>query len=160
MDNTVRVSDKCEFKLDSSGAAAYDCNVPTKYLKEIPLIYLRYGEDMDSGLFASYDKNDHTVMRIKPNIQCFNLVATISKGKKGQYGWFAAPYDQVLHSLVDKGEEVKLTLLRFTEPEYFDIACKRVEDAYKQPDLFIEPPKKAEQGAFELPPTGDSDESV
>ena len=26
------------------------------------------------------------------------------------------------------------------EPKYFDIACKRIEDAYKQPDLFIEPP--------------------
>jgi site-specific DNA-methyltransferase (adenine-specific)/modification methylase len=31
------------------------------------------------------------------------------------------------------------------EPRYFDIACKRIEDAYKQPDLFIEPPKKPEQ---------------
>jgi site-specific DNA-methyltransferase (adenine-specific) len=24
------------------------------------------------------------------------------------------------------------------DPDYFDIACKRVEEAYKQPDLFIE----------------------
>lgn len=31
------------------------------------------------------------------------------------------------------------------EPKYFDIACKRIEDAYAQPDLFIEPPKKPEQ---------------
>jgi len=28
---------------------------------------------------------------------------------------------------------------------YFDIACKRIEEAYKQPDLFIEQTKKAEQ---------------
>ncbi len=34
------------------------------------------------------------------------------------------------------------------EPKYFDIACKRIEEAYKQPDLFIDPPKKAEQGAL------------
>lgn len=27
------------------------------------------------------------------------------------------------------------------EPKYFDIACKRIEEAYKQPDMFIEPPK-------------------
>jgi len=27
------------------------------------------------------------------------------------------------------------------DPEYFEIACKRIEEAYKQPDLFIEPPK-------------------
>ena len=31
------------------------------------------------------------------------------------------------------------------EPKYFDIACKRIEDAYKQPDFFIEPPKPAKQ---------------
>ena len=32
------------------------------------------------------------------------------------------------------------------EPKYFDIACRRVEEATKQADLFIEPPKpKAEQ---------------
>lgn len=28
------------------------------------------------------------------------------------------------------------------EPKYFDIACKRIEEAYKQPDFFIEPPKQ------------------
>jgi site-specific DNA-methyltransferase (adenine-specific) len=31
------------------------------------------------------------------------------------------------------------------EPKYFDIACKRIEDAYKQPDFFVEPPPKAVQ---------------
>jgi DNA modification methylase len=31
------------------------------------------------------------------------------------------------------------------EPKYFDIACKRIEQAYAEPDLFIEPPKKAIQ---------------
>lgn len=31
------------------------------------------------------------------------------------------------------------------EPKYFDIACERIQKAYDQPDLFIEPPKKAEQ---------------
>ena len=35
------------------------------------------------------------------------------------------------------------------EPKYFDIACKRIEDAYKQPDLFVEPPKKPEQLTLE-----------
>ena len=28
---------------------------------------------------------------------------------------------------------------------YFDIACRRIEEAYRQPDMFIEPPKKAKQ---------------
>ena len=27
------------------------------------------------------------------------------------------------------------------DPEYFDIACRRVDEATRQPDLFIEPPK-------------------
>ena len=31
------------------------------------------------------------------------------------------------------------------EPKYFDIACKRIEDAYKQPDLFIERPKAVQE---------------
>lgn len=26
------------------------------------------------------------------------------------------------------------------EPKYFDIACKRIEDAYRQPDMFVAPP--------------------
>ena len=31
---------------------------------------------------------------------------------------------------------------------YFDIACKRVEQAYSQPDMFIAPPAKPKQGAL------------
>jgi hypothetical protein len=36
------------------------------------------------------------------------------------------------------------------EPKYFDIACERIQKAYDQPDLFVEPPKKPEQGGFGL----------
>lgn len=36
------------------------------------------------------------------------------------------------------------------DPRYFDLACKRIGDALKQPDMFIEPPAKAKQEAFEL----------
>lgn len=31
------------------------------------------------------------------------------------------------------------------DPDYFDMACKRVEEAYRQPDLFVAPPKIPEQ---------------
>lgn len=31
------------------------------------------------------------------------------------------------------------------DPDYFDIACKRVEEAYRQPDLFVAPPAKPVQ---------------
>lgn len=33
-------------------------------------------------------------------------------------------------------------------PDHFDIACRRIGDALKQPDLFIEPPKPVKQEAF------------
>ena len=36
------------------------------------------------------------------------------------------------------------------EPEYFDIACKRIQAALDAPDMFIEKPKPAKQEAFEL----------
>ena len=31
------------------------------------------------------------------------------------------------------------------EPTYFDIACRRIEEAYRQPRLFTEPVPKPEQ---------------
>lgn len=34
--------------------------------------------------------------------------------------------------------------------KYFDIACKRIEDAYKQPDLFVAPPEKPKQETMKL----------
>lgn len=34
------------------------------------------------------------------------------------------------------------------DPTYFDIACRRIEEAYRQPDMFIEPPKKIIQESF------------
>jgi DNA modification methylase len=34
------------------------------------------------------------------------------------------------------------------EPKYFDIACKRIGDALKQPYFFVEKPKPAKQEAL------------
>lgn len=36
------------------------------------------------------------------------------------------------------------------DPDYFDIACKRVDEAYRQPDFFVEPPAKPTQEAMDL----------
>ena len=36
------------------------------------------------------------------------------------------------------------------DPDYFDTACKRVEEAYRQPDFFVAPPDPAKQEAFEI----------
>jgi DNA modification methylase len=45
------------------------------------------------------------------------------------------------------------------EPKYFDIACRRIEQATKQPDLFIEQPKPAVQEAFDYDATADVEAS-
>lgn len=34
------------------------------------------------------------------------------------------------------------------EPKYFDIACRRIEEAYRQPRLFAEPTPKPKQEAL------------
>ena len=36
------------------------------------------------------------------------------------------------------------------EPKYFDIACRRISEALRQPSLFVEPPKPIKQEAFDL----------
>ena len=36
------------------------------------------------------------------------------------------------------------------DPGYFDIACRRIEAALRQPDMFIEPPKPIKQEALQL----------
>lgn len=42
------------------------------------------------------------------------------------------------------------------EPKYFDIACKRIEQAYAQPDFFVSPPApKPEQLALSMAGEGD-----
>ena len=36
------------------------------------------------------------------------------------------------------------------DPDYFDVACRRVEEAYRQPDMFVAPPEPAKQEAMGL----------
>lgn len=36
------------------------------------------------------------------------------------------------------------------DPDYFEIACKRVDEASRQPDLFVDKPKPAVQEGFDL----------
>jgi len=36
------------------------------------------------------------------------------------------------------------------DPNYFDIACERIRQAYKQPDMFVEKPKPAKQEVMPL----------
>ena len=67
------------------------------------------------------------------------------------------PTDAVLDAFMGSGTTgvaaVKLGR-KFTgieiDPGYFDIAVKRISDALKQPDMFIDPPKPAKQEALSL----------
>ena len=34
------------------------------------------------------------------------------------------------------------------DPDYFEVACKRVDEAARQPDLFVKNPTKAKQGSM------------
>jgi site-specific DNA-methyltransferase (adenine-specific)/modification methylase len=36
------------------------------------------------------------------------------------------------------------------EPKYFDIACRRIDEAIRTPDMFIESPKPVEQNRLDL----------
>ena len=36
------------------------------------------------------------------------------------------------------------------DPDYFNIACERVEEAYRQPDLFVAPPEPPKQEALDV----------
>lgn len=36
------------------------------------------------------------------------------------------------------------------DPDYFEIACKRIEEAYRQPDLFVQAPAEPEQTQMKL----------
>ena len=40
------------------------------------------------------------------------------------------------------------------EPKYFDIACRRIEEAWKQPRLFEEPKRKVEQATMDFDDDG------
>ncbi len=72
---------------------------------------------------------------------------------------FTKPDDMVLDMFMGSGTTgvacVKLGR-KFTgielDPDYFDIACKRIEEAYAQPDMFVEAEKAPEpvQEGFEL----------
>ena len=71
--------------------------------------------------------------------------------------WWSDPEESIVDPFMGSGTTgvaaVKLGR-RFTgieiEPRYFDVACRRIVAALKQPDFFVERPASAKQEAFEL----------
>lgn len=69
--------------------------------------------------------------------------------------WWSEPYEHVLDPFMGSGTTgVACAKMgrKFTgielDPGYFDIACKRIEEAYRQPDMFVEAPAKPKQEAM------------
>tara|TARA_Y100000034_G_C6784059_1_gene350639 strand:+ start:342 stop:524 length:183 start_codon:yes stop_codon:yes gene_type:complete len=46
------------------------------------------------------------------------------------------------------------------EPKYFDIACKRIEEAYRQGDFFVERPKAEQMALDKDEPTHPMDRAI
>lgn len=69
--------------------------------------------------------------------------------------WWSEPHESVLDPFMGSGTTgVACAMLgrKFVGvelmPEYFEIACERISDAYRQSDMFIERPKPAKQEAL------------
>jgi site-specific DNA-methyltransferase (adenine-specific) len=100
--------------------------------------------DADSFRFGQPGKVDHPTQKPLATIQPLIRVSTL-------------PNDAILDPFMGSGTTgvaaVKLGR-KFIgieiEPKYFDIACKRISDALKQPDFFIVRPAPPRQEAFNV----------
>lgn len=130
----------------NSGPWGFVCSQPLFYYGKDP--YLANALGSRPNAFASTEAADRTIEHPcpKPINQMKWMVWRVS-----------LPGELVLDPFMGSGTTgvaaVKLGR-RFIgieiEPKYFDIACRRIEEAAKQPDLFIEPPAKPVQEGFAL----------
>ena len=130
----------------NSGPWGFVCSQPLFYYGKDP--YLANALGRLPNAFASTEATDRSVAHPcpKPLNQTKWMVWRVS-----------LPDELVLDPFMGSGTTgvaaVKLGR-RFIgieiDPRYFDIACRRIEEAAKQPDLFIEPPAKPVQEGFAL----------
>lgn len=96
----------------------------------------------DSYRFGKPGKVDHPTQKPLETISPLIRVSTASG---------ASVLDVFMGSGTTGVAAVKLGR-RFTgieiDPSYFDIACRRIEAALREPDMFIEPPKRMQQKAL------------
>ncbi|MDP2410377.1 MAG: hypothetical protein Q8M26_08830 [Pseudolabrys sp.] len=63
--------------------------------------------------------------------------------------------EQAWTNLTGPAKMFRLSVRKFIgieiEPKYFDIACRRISEALKQPDMFIEKPKPVKQESLFAP---------
>lgn len=122
----------------NSGPWGFVCSQPLFYYGKDP--YLANALGRLPSAFASSEATDRTVHHPCPK-------------PIGQMKWLvnrvSMPRETVLDPFMGSGTTgvacVKLGR-RFIgieiEPKYFDIACSRIEEAYKQPDLFVQRPSE------------------
>jgi site-specific DNA-methyltransferase (adenine-specific) len=129
----------------------FGCNNPILYYGRCP--YLASGKGSRPNSFASNAANPYSEGRVdghpcpKPLSWMEWLVARAS----------AFPGETILDPFMGSGTTLvacaKLGRKGIgieIDPDYFEIACRRVEEAYRQPDLFIAPPPQPKQETLEL----------
>ena len=139
----------CFFSAAGTGVGkwGFTCSQPILYYGKDPFLEHRVGARANS-LGQTYPNDANAVAHpcAKPLPQILWLV--------GRATWAT---DTVLDPFMGSGTTL-IACARLgrkgigieIDPDYFDIACKRVDEAYRQPDLFIEPPAKPEQTAMNL----------
>jgi len=107
-----------------------------------------YGEYKDKARYIvlPVEKNDFNHPTVKPLPIMEKMIRTATE--KGQH---------VLDCFMGTASTAEACVRlgrRFTgielDEDYFNIACKRVEDAYRQPDLFVAPTPKPKQHTLDL----------
>lgn len=87
--------------------------------------------------FKKYKKNDETCHPTQKPVAvmewCLNFL-------KQEYKTILDPFMGSCTTLVACAKLGRKGIGIELDPEYFEIACKRVQAAYDQPDLFVEPP--------------------
>ena len=121
----------------NSGPWGFVCSQPLYYYGKDP--YLSRGFGSRPNGFSSTEPTDRSIMHPCPKPEKATLWMVRRVSFEG---------DAILDPFMGSGTTgvacVKLGR-RFVgieiDPRYFDIACKRVEDAMRQPDLFVETPR-------------------
>ena len=130
----------------NSGPWGFVCSQPLFYYGKDP--YLANGLGRLPNAFATTDATDRTIQH-----PCPKPIKTVE--------WMVARVSLDGETILDPFMGSGTTLVACQklgrhgigieiDPDYFDIACRRVEDAARQPDLFIAPAPKSQQEAMDL----------